>query len=145
VVRSGWQPCFRVLGGGALCHLEHRQGSADFADCGTHVVRYVPLREPRTRSTSSWAWSLWRVLGSQPWPPVGALRVTAYRCPRTREIGFASSLGGTHQDVLSLVLLRQGPTLALGGVATVVVASLGLTRGADDRPALGGVLGKRPV
>jgi len=59
---------------------------------------------------------------------VGLYGVTAYSvAQRTREIGIRVALGAQHQDVLSLVL-RQGTTLALGGVAIGVVAALGLTR-----------------
>jgi len=59
---------------------------------------------------------------------VGLYGVTAYSvAQRTREIGIRIALGAQHQDVLSLVL-RQGTTLALGGVAIGVVAALGLTR-----------------
>ena len=59
---------------------------------------------------------------------VGLYGVTAYSvAQRTREIGIRVALGAQHQDVLSLVL-RQGTTLALGGVTIGVVAALGLTR-----------------
>jgi putative ABC transport system permease protein len=46
---------------------------------------------------------------------------------RTRDIGIRIALGAQHRDVLGMVL-RQGGTIALAGVAIGLVASFGLTR-----------------
>jgi len=46
---------------------------------------------------------------------------------RTREIGIRMALGAEQQDVLGLIL-RQGATLTLAGLALGVLAALALTR-----------------
>ncbi|MGB7022175.1 MAG: ABC transporter permease [Candidatus Acidiferrales bacterium] len=59
---------------------------------------------------------------------IGIYGVISYSvAQRTHEIGIRMALGAQHRDVLRMIL-RQGATIAVAGVAIGVVVSLGLTQ-----------------